>query len=156
MGTSSIVGRRMMLTATVVVAALAAAVLGEDAKPSSTEAKPAAAPAHRVAAIYFHRTERCPTCRKISAYIEESVQAGFAQDVKDGRVTVSMIDFQDAKNKAYTTAYKITGPTLVLADVRDGKVTAWKPAPKVWTLVRDKDDFFKYVQDEVRGYLEKK
>ena len=28
--------------------------------------------------------------------------------------------------------------------------------PQVWTLVRDKDAFFKYVQDEVRGYLETK
>jgi hypothetical protein len=113
-------------------------------------------PAHRVAAIYFHRTNRCPTCRKISSYIEEAVKTGFAKEMKDGRVSVSMIDFQDEKNKDYTEAYNITGPTLVLADVRKGKVTSWKPAPKVWSLVRDKEAFLQYIQDGVRGYLEKK
>lgn len=39
-------------------------------------------------------------------------------------------------------------------DVRDGKVTSWKPAPKVWSLVSKKDDFFRYVQSEMRSYLD--
>ena len=123
--------------------------------PQKTKAT-AASPAHQVAAIYFHRTNRCPTCRKISAYIEEAIQTGFPQELKDGRVRVSMIDFQNKKNKKHAEAYKITGPTLVLADIHDGKVTAWKPAPKVWTFVRDKEAFFRYVRDGVRGYLETK
>jgi hypothetical protein len=38
-------------------------------------------------------------------------------------------------------------------DVHDGKVTAWKPAPKVWSLVGKKDDFVRYVQGEVHSYL---
>ena len=41
-------------------------------------------------------------------------------------------------------------------DVNGEKVTAWKPAPKVWSLVADKDAFFKYVQNEVRAYLNPK
>ena len=123
--------------------------------PQKTKAT-AAGPAHQVAAMYFHRTNRCPTCRKISAYIEEAIQTGFPKELKDGRVKVSMIDFQNKKNKKYTEAYKITGPTLVLADIHNGKATAWKPAPKVWKLVRDKEAFFRYIGDEVRSYLETK
>jgi thiol-disulfide isomerase/thioredoxin len=106
-----------------------------------------------VIACYFHRTVRCPTCQRISAYIEESVKTGFASQVKDGSVKIVMIDFQDAKNQKFTQAYQITGPTLVLMDVKDNKVVSWKPAPKVWTLVADKDAFFKYVQEEVKTYL---
>ena len=67
-----------------------------------------------------------------------------------------MVDFQDAKNKKLTQAYKIAGPTLVIMDVHDGDVTSWKPAPKVWSLVGKKNDFFKYVQDEIRISLESK
>jgi hypothetical protein len=119
-----------------------------------TGAKPAAEPSHQVIACYFHRTVRCPTCRKISAYIEESINTGFASQVKDGEVKMMMIDFQNEKNQKYTQAYKITGPTLVIMDVHDGKVTSWKPAPKVWSLVANKADFFKYVQGEVKNYLE--
>jgi len=133
-------------------AALASQASGQDATPAAE--KPAAA--HRVVAAYFHRTVRCPTCRTISAYIEESVQSGFAHEIKKGSVSVSMIDFQDQKNQKYTDYYQIAGPTLVIVDVRDGKAAAWKKAPKVWTLVRDKDAFFKYVHDEVRAYLESK
>ena len=112
------------------------------------------APEHRVIACYFHRTQRCPTCRKIGAYVEEAVETGFAEEIRQGRVSVRLIDFQDPKNRKYTESYKITGPTLVLIDVHDGKVAAWRPAPKVWSLVGDKEAFFQYVQDGVRDYLE--
>ncbi len=67
-----------------------------------------------------------------------------------------MVDFQDAKNQKLTQAYKISGPTLVIMDVHNGEVTAWKPAPKVWSLVGKKNDFFKYVQGEMQVYLEGK
>lgn len=136
-------------------AALMCAARGEETATAPAGEKPAAA-AHRVVACYFHRTNRCPTCRKISAYIEESLNTGMAKEMKEGSVALQMIDFQDPKNQQYTDAYKITGPTLVIMDVRDGKVASWKPAPKVWSLVGKKDAFFKYVQDEVRAYLEAK
>jgi endogenous inhibitor of DNA gyrase (YacG/DUF329 family) len=113
-------------------------------------------PAHQVIACYFHRTERCPTCQKISAYIEESVYAGFASELKDKTVRMAMVDFQDAKNKKYAEAYGIDGPTLVVMNVRNGKVVDWKAAPKVWSLVGEKEKFVDYVQSEVRSYLEEK
>lgn len=113
----------------------------------------AGAPLHQVVACYFHRTVRCPTCQKIGAYIEESVNTGFAPQIKDGSMKIVMIDFQNAKNQNFTQAYRITGPTLVLMDVKDGKVVAWKAAPKVWSLVGQKDQFVKYVQGEVQSYL---
>ena len=131
-------------------------VLSEQGPQASAADKPAAGPSHQVIACYFHRTVRCPTCKRISAYIEESVNTGFASQMKEGSVKMLMIDFQDAKNQKYTQAYQIAGPTLVLMDVHDGKVTSWKPAPKVWSLVGNKDDFFRYVQGEVLGYLEGK
>ena len=118
--------------------------------------KPATRPAHQVIACYFHRTVRCPTCLKISAYVEEAVQGGFEAQLKDGSVRMVMVDFQDAKNQKYAEAYKITGPTLVIMDVRDGKIVAWKPAPKVWSLVGEKENFVNYVQAEVRSYLDGK
>ena len=120
---------------------------------AQSESAPAVAPAHQVIACYFHRTQRCPTCRTISAYIEEAVKTGFAAQLKDGRVKLAMVDFQDVKNQAFTQAYRITGPTLVLMDVQDGKVVSWKPAPKVWSLVGQKAQFFRYVQGEVQSYL---
>jgi hypothetical protein len=141
----------LSLAAALAVVILAAPAGAQTKQPAASN--PAVAPAHRVVACYFHRTNRCPTCRKISAYIEEAVQAGYAKEIKDGRVAVAMVDFQDPRNQAYVAAYQIAGPTLVVMDVRVDKVTAWKAAPKTWRLVADKDAFFQYVQEEVRSYL---
>ena len=126
------------------------------ATPLLAQGAAAEQPKHRVVAIYFHRTQRCPTCQRISAYVEEAVKSGFAREMKQNVVQLCLIDYQDKKNAKYTKGYKITRPTLVLADVKDGRVTAWKPMPKVWSLVGKKDQFFKYVQDGIRGYLEGK
>jgi len=117
---------------------------------------PAAGPPHQVIACYFHRTERCPTCQTISAYVEEAIKTGFAAELKDKTVRMVMVDFQDPKNERYAKAYHIEGPTLVLMNACNGKVVAWKPAPKVWSLVGEKDKFVKYVQAEVRSYLDDK
>jgi len=126
------------------------------AGPAPAESGSAPAPKRRVAAVYFHRTERCPTCRMIGDYVEESIKTGFKKQLKDKSVSVHLVDFQDKKNAKYTKSYKITGPTLVLINVEKGKVTEWKPMPKVWSLVGKKPEFFKYVQDGVHEYLEKK
>lgn len=139
------------------IAAAAIVSLAGALAQRAVAAEPSAAePAHRVVACYFHRTERCPTCRMIGSYVEEAVKTGFAEQVKAGTVAMHFIDFQDPKNKKYAGYYRIKGPTLVIIDVRDGKVTAWKPAPGVWTLVAKKDEFLKYVQGEIRAYLEGK
>ena len=49
-----------------------------------------------------------------------------------------LIDYQDRKNEKYAKGYKITAPTLVLADVHGDKVTAWKPCFRTFasTLLR--------------------
>jgi len=127
--------------ACIVFAAIALIATRQSARTIAAES-PAASPSHQVIACYFHRTVRCNTCKKISAYIDEAVRTGFATQVKEGGVKMVMVDFQDEKNKKLTQAYKITGPTLVIMDVHDGEATAWKPAPKVWSLVGKKDDFF--------------
>ena len=44
-----------------------ALLLTHPAPQSRAEDKPAAAPSHQVIACYFHRTNRCPTCKKISS-----------------------------------------------------------------------------------------
>jgi hypothetical protein len=147
---------RVSFVAISAIFAVLALSVSRQSSPAIAAETSAAAPEHQVIACYFHRTVRCPTCKKISAYIEESVQTGFAKQVKDGSVKMIMVDFQDSKNKKAVDAYKINGPTLVIMDVHNGDVTSWKPAPKVWSLVGKKNDFFKYVQTEMQGYLDGK
>ncbi len=128
------------------------AVVSCVALPAFAAEQPVKVPDHYVAAIYFHRTQRCPTCRKISAYIDEAIHSAFAKQLKAKTVMFTLMDYQDPKNAKFTRGYKVKSPILVIADVRNGKVVQWKPMRSVWTLVGKKAEFFKYVQDGVRGY----
>lgn len=121
--------------------------------PTST-ALAAESPARQVILCYFHRTVRCPTCKMAGASVEEAARIGFPNQLKDGSVAVVDVDFQDPKNRQYVQAYRVSGPLLVVLDVRDGKVVAWKPAPKVWSLLGKKPELLKYVQTEVQSYLD--
>jgi len=109
-------------------------------------------PADRVVVMYFHRTQRCPTCLKMGSYSEEAVKGGFAEQIKAGKVEFHYIDFQDEKNETLTKAYKVGGPTLMVARVAGNKVAEYKNLAEMWTKVRDKPAFLEYVQTNVKDY----
>jgi hypothetical protein len=137
---------------TVIVALVAASFTAMMA--STTRA--AAPPADRIVAIYFHRTQRCPTCLKMGTYSEEAVKKGFAKQVKASSVQFFYVDFQDKKNAALTKGYKISGPALVVAKIKANKVKEYKDLKDIWTNIGEKPKFLKYVRDNVEAYLKGK
>lgn len=132
----------------VMTAVLVAAIVGSTAQAAD-------APKDRVVAMYFHRTERCPTCQKMGSYSEEAVKTAFAEETKKGRVAFHFIDFEDTKNARYTKAYNISGPALIVAKIADNKVASYKDLDEIWTKVRDKAAFVQYVQENVKAGLDK-
>jgi hypothetical protein len=112
------------------------------------------APAERVVAMYFHRTERCPTCQKMGSYSEEAVKTGFAEEVKDGSVAFYYIDFQNKKNAKLKKGYEVSGPALIVAKIKGKKVKQFKDLEDIWTNVADKQAFIKYVQENISAYVE--
>lgn len=79
-------------------------------------------PADRVVVMYFHRTQRCPTCLRMGSYSEEAVKTGFAREIKAREVEFHYVDFQDERNAALTKGYKVGGPTLIVVKVVKNKV----------------------------------
>ena len=112
------------------------------------------APADRVVAMYFHRTQRCPTCLKMGSYSEEAVKTGFAEQIKDGTIAFYYIDFQDPKNAKLAKGYDIHGPALIVAKIKGKKVKEFKDLEDIWTNVADKAAFIKYVQENVSAYID--
>ena len=110
-------------------------------------------PADRVVAMYFHRTERCPKCKKMGSYTEEAMKKAFAKQMEAGTVEFHYVDFQDKKNAAVAKAYKITGPALIVAKVKSNKVKEYKNLKDIWTKVRKKEDFTAYVVKNVETQL---
>lgn len=125
-----------------------------DKAADKAAAEKAAAPADRVVVMYFHRTQRCPTCLRMGTYSEESVKEKFAEAMKKGKVEFHYIDFQDKKNETLTKGYKVGGPTLIVAKVKDNKVKEFKNLEDIWAKNNDQKEFFKYVQENVTAYNE--
>jgi hypothetical protein len=48
----------------------------------------------------------------------------------------------------------VTGPALVIAKIRDNKVDKHKTLDEIWAKAGDKPAFLKYVQENVRAYLD--
>lgn len=141
------------LTMTILSTVALALIFSVVAKRAAAAEAPKAPPKNRVVAMYFHRTERCPTCKKMGSYTEEAIKTGFARELKAGTVEFHYIDFQNEKNAAFTKAYKVTGPALIVARVKDGKVAEFKDLKDIWSNVGDKKAFIKYVQGHVAAYL---
>jgi len=86
------------------------------------------APKDRVVVMYFHRTQRCPTCQKMGSYTEEAVQGGFAGDVQAGKVAFHFINFQDERRPFHP----------VLRRQRPDVIVAKPPATRWWSIKTSK------------------
>lgn len=122
------------------------------AAAETDSAKRIEAPPRQVVAVYFHRTERCPTCKRIGTLSQEAIAQGFPAETKKRSVELRFVDFQDKKNAALTKSYNITGPTLVLMNNYDSKTVNWKPLPLVWRYFGKPEVFYEYVQKSVREF----
>jgi hypothetical protein len=111
------------------------------------------APSDRVAVMYFHRTQRCPTCLRMGSYSEEAVATGFAEQAAKGKVAFYYIDFQDPKNEALTKGYGVGGPTLIVARLAGNKVAQYRNLQEIWAKAGDRAAFVAYVQENVRDCL---
>ena len=66
--------RLTMTTLGTVVLAFVVSTVTESAVAAEAAKAP---PRDRVVAIYFHRTQRCPTCQKMGSYTEQAIKTGF-------------------------------------------------------------------------------
>ena len=130
------------------------------ASPAMPPAAPGAATAAKAApgaapfvAYYFHTTRRCRTCLKIQAQAQEAVQTGFAEELKRGRLAWQPVNLEEPGNEHFAAEYKVTGSSLVIAEVKDGKPVRFAKLDKTWDLVHNKPAFMDYVAAEVTAFL---
>ena len=119
----------------------------------SAEESPAASVSDGVVAFYFHGNTRCATCRKIEAYADEAIHEGFVQALDTSALTWRVVNIEEPENRHFVEDFQLVTRSVVLAEYRDGNLVRWENLDKVWQLVRDKDGFTSYVQDETREFL---
>ena len=127
---------------------------GSEESASDVTVKSASSNAEgKIVLYYFHATARCSNCRKFEAYSQEAIQQRFADALGDGRLEWRAINVDEPANKHFVEDYRLITRSLILVKIQDEKQVGWKNLQKIWELVGDKDDFVKYVQSEVAGYL---
>jgi len=120
---------------------------------AAVKAKPVPQRDGKLVVLYLHTHARCISCMKIEKFTKEAVEAGFAPELKSGRVEFKSIDVQDEGNEHYATDYQIPTKSVVLSRLQKGKELSWKLLPKVWPLLRDDKAFKTYIQEEMRRAL---
>lgn len=129
------------------------AVMRSTDSSSASSQEPAVSSDLKILAYYFHGTQRCPTCLKLEAYSTEAIEKEFGKALRDGRLEWRVVNVDEPLNKHFVNDYQLYTKSLVIVKMEDGKQLEWKNLEKIWELVGDKDNFIKYVQEQVSAYL---
>jgi hypothetical protein len=122
--------------------------------PSAGVAAPADGATHVVQVYYFRTNTRCTSCRKIEAFTDGAVKRAFAREMKDGKLAWQVINVQETGNEHFIKDYQLAAKSVVVVDVVDGRQARWKNLSRIWQLLDDEPMFARYVEEEVRQYLE--
>ncbi len=108
---------------------------------------------NHITVYYFHGNMRCVTCNKFEKYSREVVETNFKDEIASGKLEFQVINVEDTGNEHYLDDYKLYTKSLVISLVKDGKEIKSKNLEKIWECVINKEQFFKYVTDEVKDFL---
>jgi hypothetical protein len=114
---------------------------------------------HVVACYAFTSSGRCESCDNYETWAKEAIDEHFAQAIKDGRLAWQTVDFDLPEGKRFDSEYELGRvPTLVLIAMRGRQRAEWKALHDglMHAAMGSKAELKKYVQSEVRDYLEAK
>jgi|WetSurMetagenome_2_1015567.scaffolds.fasta_scaffold06573_9 hypothetical protein len=103
----------------------------------------------RVTAIYFHRTDPCPTCKRMSSYSETAVTT-----FKTDKCIIQWLYVDFEANPREAAKYNVTRPSLILVSTLGSRLLDYENLTEIWVKGRDKAAFIKYVQDSIRKKIE--
>jgi len=73
----------------------------------------------RVVVYYLHMNRRCMTCSKLEAYSRESIETGFAEQLKDSSIVFRAANFETEGNEHFAKDYQLFSQSLILSRQQD-------------------------------------
>ncbi len=70
--------------------------------------------------VYFHRTERCTSCLNAENYTRETLETHFADQLKNGWMSLRVLDVEKPGNAALVKKFDAAGSALYLSVVIQG------------------------------------
>jgi hypothetical protein len=118
----------------------------EEEKISSGETK--------VIVYYFHTSSRCRSCYTIEKYTKEAINNSFKDELSSGELTFKLVNIEEKGNEHFLGDYQLYTKSVVVSLVKDGEEIEFKNLKKVWGLLRNRDKFYKYIEEETRKILD--
>ena len=106
-----------------------------------------------VIVYYFHTSFRCHSCKKIESLTSKSIQQGFPEELKAGKLVWKPVNLDKPGNKKFVKEYDLVSKSVIITDKKNNRQIKWKNLDRVWTLLNNEDNFIKYIQKEIKKYL---
>lgn len=108
----------------------------------------------KVIVYYFHTTRRCFSCKTLEQLTKDAISGEFGEALRSGLLEWKPVNTDESGNKHFLKDYGLYTKSVVVSEYVGGNQVRHKVLQKAWLLLREKDEFLKYIQDEVRAYLE--
>ena len=107
----------------------------------------------KVIAYYFYTNSRCQSCYTIEKYTKGSIEENFKDELTSGELVFKPVNVDLKENEHFLGDYQLYTKSVVLSLVKDGEEIKFKNLKKIWELLRNKDEFYKYIKEETRVFL---
>ena len=109
----------------------------------------ASLPSDGLAVINFHGANRCNACREIGKETHDFLEKNFASDLKSGRITWHVINFDEPAYHHYVKDYGLVTSTVVVVRREHGHDVAWRRLDAVWDHVFEVPAMGDYLRREI-------
>ncbi|HRS12565.1 MAG TPA: nitrophenyl compound nitroreductase subunit ArsF family protein [Sedimentisphaerales bacterium] len=104
-------------------------------------------------AYYFHRAQRCSSCRLIESMAAYEIEEHFAHQLQKGQIIWTSVSIEDPGVEVLRQHFDVPVNGLVLVRMEDGEYRDAKRLDELWALVGNPDAFSKCLVDEIHARL---
>jgi hypothetical protein len=108
----------------------------------------------KVEVVYFHRAQRCYSCRYAEEGTRYTVETYFKDELANGKVIFKVLNVEDEKNAAIVKKYDAFTSSLFINTVRDGTEHI-EEVTDIWLVLDDDKAFVEVVRGKIEKSLKK-
>ena len=106
--------------------------------------------ADHVQVAYFHRSERCASCVEAERLTRKTLNAYFADQMRDGKMSLVVADVQNPANAGLARSYGATGSEVFLGIVKQGNLYVY-PVGEIWLVVGNETRFMTTMREIINA-----
>ena len=105
--------------------------------------------------VCTHATTRCPTCQTMKRLTSETLDESFGEAVSTGQIVLREVNYEHPEAAAFAGEFKVATASVVLVEVRDGKIVTGKNLVKeAWKLHTDDAAFKQMLKEQIDAMLQ--